>query len=371
MDCPHIPIVPYYEFSNQIHQKLSDKRIPINGTIELTFRCNLTCVHCYCIRHPDPEELSREEALRIIDEISEAGCLWLLITGGEPLLREDFLDIYTYAKRKGMIITLFTNGTLITPQIADCLKEWPPFAVEISLYGVSKETYERITGISGSFERCINGIHLLLERNLPIKLKTMITKLNKHEIWDMKKYAEGLVVDFRFDPLLNPRLDGSKEPCSLRISPQEVLEFDLADEKRTKGWQEFCEKFPQPSVTDLLYVCSAGRSSFHIDPYGNLSICIISRSDSYNLKSGTFKEGWYGFFPKVLSCKQTGRFECKECDLRDLCNRCPGWSELETGNPEMPVEYLCRVAHLRAKAFEFGRYKTENREEVAGYGKKS
>lgn len=371
MDCPYIPLISYSEFSEQVHTKVMKERIPINGSIELIFSCNLNCAHCYCNHSLIEKEMSFKEICRVLDEIADAGCLWLLITGGEPLLRDDFLDIYTYAKKKGLIIALFTNGTLLTPGICDYLRKYPPFSIEITLYGITKKTYETITGVPGSFEQCINGIHLLLERNLPLKLKTMITELNKHEIWNMKKYAQGLGIEFRFDPLLNPSLDGSKKPCRLRISPQEVLEFDLADEKRTKGWKEFCEKFPQPLVTDLLYVCSAGRSSFHVDPYGNLSICIISRSASYNLKAGTFREGWYEFFPKVLSRKQTGRFECKECDLRDLCNRCPGWSELETGNSEMPVEYLCRIAHLRAKAFGFGRYKTEDREEVTCYGKKS
>jgi radical SAM protein with 4Fe4S-binding SPASM domain len=370
MDCHHIPQVPYSEFSERIHSKVVETRIPINGTIEITFRCNLRCVHCYCSYESTKEEISYREICRILDEVADAGCLWLLITGGEPLLRNDFLDIYTYAKKKGLIITLFTNGTLITPYIADFLKDYPPFALEISLYGVTKEIYEKVTGVSGSFKRCIEGIHLLLKRDLPVKLKTMVMTLNRHEVWEIKKYAESLGVEFRFDPLLNPRLDGSQGPCKLRISPQEVLELDLADEKRAKGWEEFCEKFPHPMTSDLLYTCSAGRTSFHIDPYGNLNICIISRSSSYNLCQGSFKKGWYNFIPKILSRRQTNRYECSRCDLRDLCNQCPGWSQLEMANPEMPVEYLCQVAHLRAQAFGFGRYKENKREEVIFNGEK-
>jgi len=180
----------------------------------------------------------------------------------------------------------------------------------------------------------------------------MVMTLNQDEIWKMKKYAEDLGVEFRFDPLLNPRLDGSKEPCKLRISPEEVVKFDLGDEKRRKAWKEFCERFLGPIRSDNLYVCSAGRTSFHIDPYGELSVCIISRSQTYHLPSGSFREGWYNFIPsEVLSLKESGDYKCSKCDLGNLCNRCPGWSELETGNPEMPVEYLCRVAHLRAGVF--------------------
>ena len=137
MDCHHIPQVPYSEFSERIHSKVVETRIPINGTIEITFRCNLRCAHCYCSYESKKEEMSYKEICHIFDEIADAGCLWLVITGGELFLRDDFLDIYTYAKKKGLIITLFTNGTLITPYIADYLKEYSPFAIEISLYGVT------------------------------------------------------------------------------------------------------------------------------------------------------------------------------------------------------------------------------------------
>ena len=351
MDCPHIPIIPYSEFSKSIHDRAVAERTPLGGGIELTFRCNLRCAHCYVTHDPKKKEMTYEEVCHILDEISEAGCLWLLITGGEPFVRDDFLDIYTYAKKKGMIITLFTNGTLITPQIADYLKEWPPFAVEITLYGITKETYERVTGVSGSFEYCMKGISFLLERKIPLKVKTMVMTLNQHELWDIKKYAEDLGLEFRFDPILSPRLDGSKAPCKLRISPEEVVELDLADAKRLKEWKEFCDKFWGPALSDRLYTCGAGLNSFHIDPYGELNICIMSRVPSYNLCQGSFREGWYDFIPEIRKQKPKGEYKCAKCDLFSLCSQCPGWAQLETGNPENPVEYLCQVAHLRAKAF--------------------
>ena len=355
MDCPHIPIIPYHDFSKRIHDKTVSARIPLGGGIEPTLRCNLKCSHCYVAYDSKKKEMTYEEICYILDEITEAGCLWLLITGGEPLVRNDFLDIYTYAKKKGLIITLFTNGTLVTPEVADQLKEWLPFSVEITLYGATKETYERVTGIPGSFERCMKGIHLLLERKIPLKLKTMVMTLNQHELWDIKKYVEDLGVEFRFDPVLNPGLDGSKEPCKLRIPPEEVVELDLADEKRIKGWKEFCKKFWGLANSDKLYTCGGGQTSFHIDPYGELSLCIMSRMPSYNLCKGSFREGWYEFIPEVRSQKPKGDYKCGKCDLLSLCDQCPGWGQLENGNPEMPVEYLCQIAHLRAEAFGVNR----------------
>ena len=351
MDCLHIPIMPYSEFGKRIYDRAVAERIPVGGGIEPTFRCNLKCAHCYVAYDPKKKEMTYEEIRRILDEITEAGCLWLLITGGEPLMRDDFLDIYTYAKKKGLIITLFTNGTLITPLIADYLRDWPPHSIEITLYGITKQTYERVTGVAGSFESCMKGIQLLLERKIPLRLKTMVMTLNQHELWDIKKHVEDLGVGFRFDPVLNPGLDGSKEPCKLRIPPEEVVKLDLADAKRLKEWREFCSKFLGPAKSDKLYICGAGQTSFHIDPYGELSVCIMSRVPSYNLGQGSFQEGWYGFIPKIREQKLETDYKCAKCELISLCGQCPGWAQLENGNMETPVDYLCQIAHLRAEAF--------------------
>jgi MoaA/NifB/PqqE/SkfB family radical SAM enzyme len=185
----------YADWSLGLHERVVGQRAPIDGSIEVTRRCNQTCAHCYNnLPLGDQEargsELTYGEHCRILDEITEAGCLWLLYTGGEIFARRDFLDIYTYAKEKGLLISLFTNGTLITPEIADHLVQWCPFSIEITLYGRTKETHEQITGIPGSYERCMRGIRLLMERGLPLKLKTVAITLNKHEIWDIKRFVE-------------------------------------------------------------------------------------------------------------------------------------------------------------------------------------
>jgi len=356
MDCPHIPNISYVQFGERLNRQVIEKRIPVNGSIELTFRCNLRCAHCYCNlpvhdRNAIEKELGTEELFHLLDQIADAGCLWLLITGGEPLLRMDFLKIYTYAKKKGFITTIFTNGTPMTPEIAGYLADWPPYLVEVTLYGATKETYEKVTGIPGSFEGCKRGIDLLLEREIPIGLKTMAMTLNHDEIFQVKAYAEELGVKFRFDPVLNPRLDGSKKPCSFRLSPEEVIRLDLADEERVKEWQEFCKKFIGPHPSDKLYNCGAGVSSFHVDPYGQMSACEMTRFQSYDLRRGSFREGWDEFIPQTLNLKPAGDYACGRCELIALCGQCPGWAWLEHANPEAPVEYLCQIAHLRAEAF--------------------
>jgi radical SAM protein with 4Fe4S-binding SPASM domain len=355
MMCIHLPQLSYGEFSKLIHQKAISERVPISGSIEVTARCNLSCAHCYInipVADKDARrmELNYQEWCSIIDQMMGEGCLWLLLTGGEPFVRHDFLDIYTYAKRNGLLITIFTNGTLITPYIADYLAEWKPFSVEISVYGYTKETYESVTGIPGSYERCIQGIHHLLDRKIPLKLKTMVMTINHHEIRDIKNWAEGLGVDFRYDPVLNPRLDGSKKPCEFRLPPDKAVEFDMLDEKRFKAWKEFIEKFFGAPDTDSLYHCGAGVLSFHIDPYGHMSPCMMSRYIGYDLHKVSFKEGWYKFISQVRTLKRETDSKCSKCKLISLCGQCPGWGQLEHDNPETPVEYLCEIAHLRAEA---------------------
>jgi radical SAM protein with 4Fe4S-binding SPASM domain len=357
MECPSIPKMGYAQFGERLNRQVMTERLPISGSIELTFRCNLRCVHCYCnLPQNDPEaietELDTDEVYRLLDQIANAGCLWLLITGGEPLLRKDFLDIYTYAKKKGFITTLFTNGTLLNKELADTLAEWPPFLVEITLYGATKKTYENITGVPGSFERCQRGIDLLLERNIPLGLKTMAMTVNRVEIGRMQAYADDLGAPFRFDPLVNPRLDGSERPCRFRLSPEEVVDLDLNDPKRVKAWQELYDRSEGLFLDDRLFTCGAGISMFHIDPIGRLSVCEMSRFESYDLRQGSFEEGWSDFVPQVLDLKAGGDYKCSQCKYIALCAQCPGWAWVETGHPGGLVEHLCRVAHLLGDAID-------------------
>ena len=356
MECPRIPVTTYTEFSSRIHDKTAGQRIPISGSIEVTARCNLRCVHCY-INLPagdidaKQKELTYKQICDILDQIADEGCLWLLFTGGEPFIRPDFLDIYTYAKNKGFLITLFTNGTTITPHIADYLSEWRPFSIEITLYGITKETYERVTGVQGSYEHCMRGIELILDRTIPLKLKSMIMTLNKDEIWDMRNYAESSGVDFRYDPLLNLRLDYDQRPAEFRISPEEIVDIDLSDKKQMKKLRSFIDKFLGPvNNSEYLYQCGAGVRTFHIDANGQLSVCMLSRVPSFDLRNGRFRDGWYEFVPNVLTQKWLRESPCKKCDLISFCGQCPGWALVEHADQERPVEYLCQIAHARAEA---------------------
>ena len=354
-------IQPYSDWSSAVHGVSVSRRIPISGMIEVTERCNNRCAHCYVnLSRQDREarsnELTFEEHCRILDEITAAGCLWVCFTGGEVFIRKDFLDIYTYAKRKGMLVTLFTNGTLITPQIADYLVNWRPFSIEITLYGHTKETYEAVSGIPGSYERCMEGVHLLMVRGLPLQLKTTALTLNKNEIGDMRRFVEeALEMDFKFDAIINPRCDCSQSPLEVRLTPAEVVALDLQEPKRVAEWKKLNAQFNAdlhvPAKNDLLWQCGGGLNSYVVDPYGKLQICVLSKNESYDLRNGSFEEGWQHFLHQLKQKKITRRTKCTACGLKTLCNMCPANAELECMDAESPVDFLCEVAHLRAHAF--------------------
>jgi radical SAM protein with 4Fe4S-binding SPASM domain len=346
----------YGAFSSALHRSARGKRLPVNGTIEVTHRCPLTCAHCYNnLPVGDGEarrgELTTDEHRRIIDEIAEAGGLWLLFTGGEIFARADFLDIYTHAKQRGFLITLFTNGTQITTEIADYLADWRPFAIEITLYGGTRETYERVTGIPGSYDRCMRGIRLLKERNLPLRLKTVALTLNRHEIGVMQALAAELGVDFKFDGMVNARIDCSHSPLEVRLTPSEIVQLDVEDPARRAAWAGLVQGRPaRVPASDTVYNCGGGVSAFSIDPEGKMSICVLSQQEMFDLRSGSFREGWESFLGDVRSKKVTRATKCNECQIRELCSTCAATAELEHGDAETPVEYFCEVAHLRAHA---------------------
>src|SRR5215469_8700053 len=238
----------YGEFSANLHQRQAGERVPLQVSIEVTRRCPLECRHCYNnlpMGDLDAKrrEMTKEEHFRVLDELVEMGCFWILYTGGEIFARKDFLEIYTHAKRKGFLITLFTNGTIINQQIADYLVEWPPFAIEITLYGRTRQTYEALTMIPGSYDRCLRGIALLKERRLPLKLKTVATSVNKHEVMAMRRFAEEeLGVEFKMDGQINPRIDCSQSPLAVRLTPEEVVALDLHSPKEIAEYRRLAER---------------------------------------------------------------------------------------------------------------------------------
>ncbi len=275
------------------------ERFPLSCQWEITCRCNLRCAMCYtdCLNRPQfvHHELTTAEMLRIMDELADAGTLELCLTGGEPLSRPDFFLIYEQAVRRGFLVTVFTNGTLITDSEADRFAALPPHCLEISLHGSTAQTFERITQHQGSYHRCLRAIRLLLDRHLPLTLKTTALSLNQHEILSIKQYAASLgAVRFKLGQELRSELDGGAGPFRYALSERELQELNRKDPLL---WEEAGRR----SQADLS-PCNSGMQRFHIDAYGRLQLCSGNRRHSYDLRKGSFREGFFEVLP-AFTCE--------------------------------------------------------------------
>jgi radical SAM protein with 4Fe4S-binding SPASM domain len=359
MDCPEFNVLDLQEFSLRI----SKPGIPLGGGLEITQRCNLNCVHCYCRRPADDrgareQEPSLETICSIVDQMAEEGVLYLFLTGGEILIRRDFPQIYRHIRSRGILVMLLTNGTLITPQMADFFAEQPPLAIELTAYGATEETYERITRVPGSYRRYRQGLERLLDRGIEVFLKTPAMTLNQHEIGQLAEFSEGLGCEYRFDVNLHPRLEGMDDPFgpyAYGLPLKERLELDLTDKKRVDAFLAYAERVNDNGQRpNTIYKCGAGVNGFFVDVRGHMTMCVASRYPSYDLNVGTFASGWE--FLKELRLRVEGKDdlpECKECQLQVFCRQCPARSQLEYGPGVLTrrVDWLCEWAHLRADAF--------------------
>jgi radical SAM protein with 4Fe4S-binding SPASM domain len=331
------------------------RRIPLSGSIAMTHRCHLRCVHCYLGDErttPPPEgELGTGFWCSVVDQVADAGCLNLLMTGGETLLRPDFPKVYARARRRGILVTVFTNGTLVDERLVRLFQELSPDLVEISLYGASAETYERVTGIPGSYERCLRGLDALLAGRIPVALKAMVLTENRHEVDAMRRVASDRGLAFRLDAALFPAWDGSRAPLEHRIPAEEAVEIEVQDASfREKASDYFRSVQGQPPADERLYSCMAGLTGFHVDPRGILLPCLMVSSHGYDLRQGSFREGWDYVLSRFLEQKVVPGYECYRCETRFLCGLCPAQTAMESGSPYVRSEYLCRLGELRRRA---------------------
>ena len=355
MQCAHDMGQNGREFFERFYVKVNQNRIPVSGAIELTSRCNLRCIHCYvtcdhrCGRN-NPAELSARWWMDLIDQIADAGCLFLLFTGGECLLRPDFPEIYRHACKKGLLVTVFSNGTSITEKVMDVFEKYPPHSVEISLYGATAVTYEKITHVAGSFEKCKQGIDQIFDHGFHLKLKTMLLNMNIHELAEMEVFAADMGVPFRFDAMISPRLDGDPAPLNYRVRPEQVVAKEFADQKRAKQQHDFYYRMNRQAISTDLYVCGAGMNMFHIDAFGIMRPCMMVPGRGQSLLNRSFKQIWHSEAFTQFSKKEKAPEACQTCDKKMLCGYCPGFFQLESGSAQVVSEYLCDLGRMRKQA---------------------
>lgn len=355
MTIPSHVEINYTEYGQRLYEWAMTHRVPISGGMEITHRCNLRCVHCYVASDKYPKELSTEQWYAIIDQIADAGCFWFYITGGEAMIRPDFLDIYMRCKRHGMQIAVLSNATCITDEIADRFAEFPPQCVEISMYGATEETFDRVGKVKNGYRRFMEGMEKLLVRNIKIKLKTIALRENYDEVLRIRRFADSLGISFRYDSVINARVDRNLSPHAHALTPQEVIALERHDLEKIKMFQHYCTDRLTPPPTDALYQCGAGRSTFNIDPYGKLSVCLLSRRPGYDVVQGNFREGWKVAIGEEISRKRVVPTKCGSCDMGVLCGNCVGYSDLQFGPKpvpyQQPVAQLCELAEKRVEAY--------------------
>lgn len=365
---------------NAAHFRLWKRRNPILGKLdfELTERCNNDCIQC-CINLPETDaaarqrELTTDEVKGILVEAASLGALSVRFTGGEPLLRDDFSDLYLFARRLGLRVLLFTNARLLTPELVKLFVHIPPLEkIEVTVYGMRRESYEAVSRVKGSFEQFQSGINLLIEAGISFVVKGAFLPPNRREVDDFETWASNIpamdkppIYSMFFD--FRSRRDSPTKNRliqSLRVPPEEgIALLRRPGQAYLKDMRQFCSKFMGPPG-ELLFTCGAGYAPC-VDAYGALQPCLLLRHPDtrYNLRAGSLIEALTEFFPRLRQTRAKNPnylARCTRCFLMGLCEQCPAKSWAEHGNLDTPVEYFCKVAHTEAlnlgllKEGEFG-----------------
>lgn len=278
---PRVRDLAYRDFRRSIQERMGR---PLHAEFELTHRCNLSCIHCYLGTRPGLRpsrrcgkgpELTLEQVKSVVDKLQEAGFIWLVLTGGEPLLRPDFPEIYLYAKARGFIMIILTNATLIDEHIAGLFAAYKPFYLDISLHAVTEDLYERLTGVRGSFGRSMCALALLKKHGIAFKLKTKVMKENFPQLNDIRAFASQRGVPHKVSTLIHRCIDGDIEPLSHRV---------VAEEKDAPG-------SGGSGRSGIASRCAAGIFSVCIDPGGRMMACECARIPSYDILSGDALSG--------------------------------------------------------------------------------
>jgi len=358
-------------------------------TVELTERCNNDCIHC-CINRPAHDaaarsrEMSTQTVKDILGQAADLGCLQVRFTGGEPLLRPDFEEIYLFSRRLGMQVLLFTNACLITPALADTFARIPPrVPIEITVYGMHQCSYEAIARRRGAFAQFRRGVNLLLARKVHFVVKSVVLPQNRHEMGQFEAWAKTLSetamppAHALFLELRSRRDDAAKNRtiASLRLTPAEALKLLARDEAQYRlDTARFASTFTSTPTTRL-FGCGAGRAVC-IDAYGVAQPCMGLRAPQLTATlepdpvcshgKACARDRWASMRgdPGCTLAQALDRFltlgdmqasnpdylrRCGRCVLKGFCEQCPARSWSEHGTLDTPVDYLCDVAHAQAR----------------------
>lgn len=348
-------ICTFTQFSDRL--KKCDNRPLRCLSLEITRKCNFKCNHCFCVS-ADKNNLEEQTELpfsfwkEVLDQSAKEGALWLTFTGGDPLLHKDFKKIWEYSKRSGYITTLFTNGSLVTPEIADFLAEYTPNQVSITLYGGREETYAKMTGRKNMFDKVIRGINQLHSRKINLEIKSVINTLNIADFEAIRDISLKYCKTFRWDAsLVGPYKNCTNEPKKNRLSAQDYVMLESRDPVRLEQMAQTAKRKIDPSQKGTRAArCNVGNGGVHIDYLGQMHPCILLEMLSYDLTQGNVHDGWRQAIPALIdNIDFSPEDPCVKCSAVELCGQCVGFALLEGAPASGPVPYRCQLARERAE----------------------
>jgi len=313
-----------------------EKLIPHFATFELTNRCNLSCIHCY-LEDECFSDLPTEQVFDIIDQLAAAGTLELSFSGGEVFMRPDFLEILRYGHKKNLAVSFLSNGTLIDERVGAELKKIYCQDVAISLYGLTPEVHEAITGKTGSLQKSLDAVRILRRNNIRVQVKTSVMKQNLAEVPLIAAFCQEVGADFVPSPALFPANKGSLRPLQHRLNDLELrdyLAWEVKNAIRVKG-------HIQP--------CNAGFCMVGISAEGEVFPCLMLRINAGKLTEASFSSIWQSspVLNRIRNLQMGDFKECSQCPLLASCRRCAGQSYYEEKNDLAPCKEICRVTTFR------------------------
>jgi AdoMet-dependent heme synthase len=327
------------EVDNDIFAVARSKFIPLNAMLEVTYRCNQACVHCF-IAEDTHEELATQEIFALLDELALAGTLSVTFTGGEALLREDFFDLAAYARQQNMAVNLMSNGTLIDDASAREMQRLHFSSICLSLFGTTASTHETVTRRQGSFTKIFTALEILRRNNLAVDIKTPVLKINAAEFMEVHRLCQDLGLQYNAYPFLTPTTQGSQKPLEYRLDDSQLIKFHRWEAARGKESRGFDG------------MCNAGFTMVCISAHGKVFPCNAMRLEVGNIRQEPFEAIWR-FSPRLtwLRNLQMADFEeCSKCELLSTCERCPGQALAEEGWLTAAPRERCRMARIRKGA---------------------
>jgi len=331
----------------EMNQKALQLGIPISAHLDITYRCNERCVHCY-LDHDDHGEMTTLEITRLLAQLANAGVFFLTLSGGEVLMRRDFFVIVREARRLLFNVKVKTNGVMIREFEAQQLRELGVEQIQISVYSHRAEVHDGITKLPGSLKRTIEAIRFLKSHSLKVVIANVLMTTNAGDHRGVMNLAHELGVPYTLDPTITPKMDGDHSILNLRAAGSDLNRV-FRDPELVGDVEEFCAP-PSPPGDDIMdgYPCSAGHTAIYISPYGDVFPCVQFPLPCGNVRKQSFSEIWQNSrqLQEVREIRARDLPVCSSCAHVGTCTRCPGLAYME-GNMRGPSTADCEKSFQR------------------------